>query len=144
MGNIMMQRRNTGVTLIELMVVVVIVAILAAIAYPSYRQYAIRANRTEAKTAMLQIAQGLEKCYTRFHAYNDGACAVATAAATATTTAAGNYSVVGAMTADTYLLKATPQGGQADDTKCGTLSLDQTGRRWERIDQDLVPANKCW
>lgn len=139
-----MQRRNTGVTLIELMIVVVIVAILAAIAYPSYRQYAIRANRTEAKTAMLQIAQGLEKCYTRFHVYNDAGCAVATAAEVATATAAGNYSILGAIEAQTYILKATPQGGQAADTKCGILTLDEVGRPRERTDQTLVPANKCW
>lgn len=136
----MQRRRNTGVTLIELMVVVVIVAILAAIAYPSYRQYAIRANRTEAKTAMLQIAQGLEKCYTRFHVYDHDDCEVDTDL----TTEAGNYAVVGVLGAQTYLLTATPQGGQADDTKCGILSLDQIGTRRERNGQALVQANKCW
>lgn len=136
-----MRGTQSGVTLIELMTVVVIIAILAAIAYPSYRQYAIRANRTEAKTVLYDIAQGLEKCYTRFNAYKDTNCTVTTAL----TTPQGHYAISAAtLDATTFVLKATPQGGQADDTQCGILSLDDKGVRRERDGAAVVPANKCW
>lgn len=140
----MNRQLSKGMTLIELMVVVLIISILASIAYPSYRQYVIRANRTEAKTELLQISQGLEKCYTRYNIYNHDDCTAADGLPLAT--ASGNYTIsVAAMTADTFTLQAAPMGGQvADNGTCGTLALDNVGRRFERTDQAVVPANKCW
>ena len=139
-----MKRSHRGVTLIELMVVVVIVAILASIAYPSYRQYAIRSNRTEAKTALLQASQALEKCYTRTYTY--AGCGLAGGA-----TQSGNYVVAIAIQDDpaggedqAYTITATPQLGQAEDTGCGTLAVDQTGRRFERTDQPVGANSRCW
>ena len=69
-----MKMRQAGITLLELMIVVTIVGILAAIAYPSYRQQVIRSTRTEAKVALQQSAQALEKCFTRYMAYNHASC----------------------------------------------------------------------
>src|SRR5438132_12993393 len=45
-----------GFTLIELMVVVAIVTILFSIAIPSYMSYIRQSRRTEAKTAVLDLA----------------------------------------------------------------------------------------
>ena len=47
-----MKRRESGFTLMELMVVIVIVAILAAVAVPLYVNYVKDAQRTEAKGAI--------------------------------------------------------------------------------------------
>jgi type IV pilus assembly protein PilE len=57
------QRREGGVTLMELMVVVAIVGILAAIAYPAYTQFVMQTNRTDATKTMQLAAQSLERCY---------------------------------------------------------------------------------
>jgi type IV pilus assembly protein PilE len=138
---IRMNRRHTlGVTLLELMIVVVIIGILAAIAYPSYRQYTMRANRTEAKIALLQTSQALEKCFTRFHAYNHATCA-ATVTTTFTSTPQGHYAIApaGAITATAFTLVATPQGGQAADSRCATLSTDQVGRQ-----NSTGGGTDCW
>ena len=61
--------KQQGVTLLELMVVVVVVAILGMIALPSYRQYSMRAQRTEAKTALLQLATAQERFYLQNNTY---------------------------------------------------------------------------
>lgn len=142
-----MRRKQSGVTLVELMIAVGIVGILAAIAYPNYREYALRGNRTEAKAELLEAAQDLEKCYTRFGSYISANCT----AYTDLTDADGRFSEgrryqvsVAAnpvATATTYVLQAVPQGGQVADTKCGTLRLDQTGARTV----SASPADpKCW
>jgi type IV pilus assembly protein PilE len=57
------QRREGGVTLMELMVVVAIVGILAAIAYPAYTQFVMQTNRTDATKTMQLAAQSMERCY---------------------------------------------------------------------------------
>ena len=85
-----MRKKNSGMTLMELMVVMAIVGILAAIAIPSYRSYVMRANRTDAKTALLAAAGALERCFTRFNSYAaaDGCTVTFPAASTE-----GNYQI---------------------------------------------------
>ena len=53
--------KQTGFTLIELMVAVMVVAILAAIAFPSYQEYMRRQNLALAKQEMMIIAGELER-----------------------------------------------------------------------------------
>ena len=55
------RRSMLGVTLIELMTVVMVIGILGIVALPSYRQYTMRAHRTEAKSALLQLATNEER-----------------------------------------------------------------------------------
>ncbi|MGB5337609.1 MAG: type IV pilin protein, partial [Gammaproteobacteria bacterium] len=59
-----------GFTLIELMIVVVVISLLAAIAYPSYRDHVIRAHRADAKAALLENAQFLERNYSETNRYD--------------------------------------------------------------------------
>lgn len=139
-----MRKSQSGMTLIELMMVVVIVAILAAIAYPSYRQQITRTKRADAKIALQQNAQALENCFTRFHQYDDGNCAVAVALQTAAgvTSGDGNYKVTATTLDDlVFTLTATPQGGQATDTDCGNFTLDQNNA--PGVSGSKGPA-ECW
>jgi len=55
-------KRQSGFTLIELMIVVAIVAILAAIALPAYQSYTKKAKATEITAAMGQVKTELEVC----------------------------------------------------------------------------------
>jgi type IV pilus assembly protein PilA len=52
-----MQRRQTGFTLIELMIVVAIIAILAAIALPAYNAYRVRADEGACQAETLNYAR---------------------------------------------------------------------------------------
>ena len=58
------EKRQSGFTMIEIMVVVVIVAILAAIAVPTYVRYVESARASEAKSVIGNI-DTLQKCIIR-------------------------------------------------------------------------------
>ena len=56
-------KKQSGFTLIELMIVVAIVAILAAIALPAYQTYTARARYTEIIAATGPLKQQVELCF---------------------------------------------------------------------------------
>jgi len=56
--------KQSGVTLIELMIVVAIIGIIAAVGLPSYQNYVVQTNRTECQSALVQMANAMERFYT--------------------------------------------------------------------------------
>ncbi len=58
-------KRQSGFTLIELMIVVAIVGILAAIAIPGYMDYTIRAQATEA----ISLANGVKTTISEYYSH---------------------------------------------------------------------------
>ena len=58
-----------GVTLLEILIVAAIVAMLAAIAYPNYRDYTHRAQRSEPKAKLLELAANQERYYLNANRY---------------------------------------------------------------------------
>lgn len=132
--------RMRGITFIELMIVIVIIGILAAFAYPSYQDQVRKTRRADGQTALMDKAQQLERCYTRFSAYNDGNCGVVLPELSPD----GYYQIVasGTITAATYTLDATPQAEQVADGHCGTLRVKSTGEQGSQgADTDV---NGCW
>ena len=134
--------RPHGFTLIELMITIAVVAILAAIAFPSYQNYVLKSGRADAKSALYGAAQTLERCYTRFSAYNDGNCQVQ--AGTPIDSENEKYEVKVETTATTFDLTAEPQGPQTKDTECGNFTLDHTGQKGAKGSTDAAIVEKCW
>jgi len=140
-----MRKKNSGITLMELMVVVAIVGILAAIAIPTYRNYVVRANRSDAKAALLATAGALERCFTRFNSYTTAAGCTVTLPVNSTE---GNYSISATnRTATAFVLQATPQGRQTQDSECSSYTLDNANAKGVVISGaagDAATARRCW
>ena len=56
-------RRNSGMTLIELMMVLAVMAILIAIALPSYQRYQVRGIRSQGQQFLMDLAQAQEQFF---------------------------------------------------------------------------------
>jgi type IV pilus assembly protein PilE len=134
------QQGMHGVTLIELMVVIVIIGILVAIAYPGYQSQMQKTRRADGQAALLNAAQALERCFTRFNTYNNAGCPILAPLAGGTASPQGWYVVTSAPAANAFALVATPQGAQVGDTQCANLTLNNVGTRSAT---GTVPAN-CW
>lgn len=134
-----MHPRTRGFTLIEMMITVAIVAILAAVAYPSYQEQIRKARRADAQTALLELAQFMERFYTTTGTYVGAALPFNEAPKEGTTKYYDlNFSV--AATATAYTLQAAPKGAMAGDA-CGSLRIAHTGAKTYTGSAD---ASLCW
>lgn len=153
--------KQRGFTLIEAMIVVVIVAILAAIAYPSYLEQIRKANRSVAKSGLLEVANkqlhyffskreyvGISQLY-NVSSGND-AIYFDKSGVGSFSTAGAVYAVSVAYTNDAncggapcFTLQAAPQGDQQASDACGTFILTSNNKR-DVINSTGTPASKCW
>lgn len=139
--------RETGFTLIEIMIVVAIVGILAAIAYPSYMEHVRRGNRADAQASLMELTQFMERNYTRLGRYTtDAAGTTAPTLPFATSPKDGSRAIydlgLGTVTTTTYTLQASPSaGGTMVGDRCGTLTVTNTGLRGQAAG---ATGADCW
>jgi type IV pilus assembly protein PilE len=154
--------KNSGFTLIEVMIVVALIGILAAIAIPSYQDSLRRSRRGDAQGALVSLENFMEQLATETGCYIPGPdriCVPPFAGDNVTpvlppgltrspATGATIYynlsvAVAPAITQTTYTIQAIPVVGSSQ-TIDGTMQLDSTGaRRWDRNnDNDYLDANE--
>jgi type IV pilus assembly protein PilE len=140
-------------TLVELLVTLAIVGILSALAWPGYRAIIERAQRGDARLALLRLQHLQERHYATHLRY---AGRVGTTDETGVLlapgrTASGSHELAVVATADgqgyTAIASVIDGGHEARDPRCQRLSIDHTGRRrsadtsgaWSDSD-----PHRCW
>ena len=141
-----------GFTLIELLVAVMIVAILAGVAIPTYTSQVRKSRRTDARTALLDIAGREERLFSTTNAYSNAPADVGYGASGSSfpmTIGNGYYSVSVTVTAGppaTFTITATPVSGkgQDKDKQCASFSVDQAGRQTSKDSSTNDSSGTCW
>ena len=139
-------KKQSGFTLIELMIVVAIVAILAAVALPAYQNYTKKAKMTEVSVATGKYKTSIEVCYQT----KGIACTLADIQSGAV--AQGNVETVVAYTGSntaygTWTITSYPTTSGAAGTLAG-LTAGATGDAFrlsttEAANQTLVWESSC-
>ena len=139
--------RQTGFTLVELMIAVAVIGILAAVAYPSYTDYVYRARHSDAYDCLVDAAQRQEEFFYNNNTYTTNLAGLGLANGVVSCGDGGSYTLTAAAgatgnIANSYLLTATRAGAQIGDTKCGDLTLSNIGVQGNV--NGSQPANQCW
>lgn len=152
------RRRSAGFTLLELMTTVMVFGILAVIAYASYTSQIVKAQRSVAKSALLDAATRQEQYFFSNRAYTAAITNLGYAGAyfgkdgvpsASSTDAIYELSAVINDTtacggAPCFKLTATPVTGslQAGD-KCGNFTITSTNNR-DVVNSNGASASDCW
>lgn len=166
--------RLAGFTLVELLVVILVAAILVSIAVPTYQNQVRKSRRTDAKTAVLDLAAREEKYLSLNNTYTTspsalGYVATGTSATFPQTVGSGYYQVyvcisttavgttatstpcVAASTATagtSYVVAALAYAStQLADTSCQYFAVDNTGTQFatsSNTGSGTDTTSTCW
>jgi type IV pilus assembly protein PilE len=144
-------RRSAGFTLVELMAVVLIASILLSIAIPMYMQQVRHGRRTDAKTAVMDLAGREERMFSTTNAYSTdptqlGYAAVGSGAAFPQIVGNGYYNItVVVPTPTTYTITSTAiTADQLKDGSCFSFSVTQTGQQSSLGSGGANTTSICW
>ncbi|MGV6816330.1 MAG: type IV pilin protein [Thiotrichales bacterium] len=153
-GPLVGHSENKGFSLIELLIVLSIIAVLAVIATVSYSQYIIRANRTEAKTELLELAQKQERYFSNSQPVSYakdfvelGRLPEGSTQPGSFITDSGNFRIdMQADQASFFITATAVSPRQLKDAKCRQFSINQQGKEEAHPSDDPNKDNsqECW
>jgi type IV pilus assembly protein PilE len=146
-----------GFTLIELMVAVAVTGILATIAVTSYRSFVLRAHRTEAKSALLDMASLEERFLSTSTTggYSSNPTDLGYPAGFPIAFGSGYYNiptadfvvvlpVVATATPGSFRITGVAIGTQVSDTACATYTVTSAGARTAKTQAGIDNTTTCW
>jgi type IV pilus assembly protein PilE len=147
--------RPKGFTLIELMITVVVISILGAVALPSFLNQIRKSRRTEARTALLDLAARTERLYSTNNSYVNSTTQTLAptdlgyqgTAFPIASVGKGYYTIdikPNAPTATSFNFTATATGAQAADLTCTTFTVDNTGKQAAFDNNSVDQTQTCW
>lgn len=118
---------KNGYTLVELLIAIAIIGILAGVAYPSYMNYVLVAKRSEAQSALMDMASRQEMYYLDHYQYALSLDTDLGLSEDPFITENGYYSIStsSAVATGDFTLTATAISTQAADTDCAELAINQ-------------------
>lgn len=140
--------RQSGVTLIELMIVFILIGIVAAIAVPAYRSHVLRAQRSDATSALLRVQAAQEKFFVqngRYSADLRGAPGAGGLGLSASSER-GFYAIAVSLTPNGYTATASaiPANAQTEDRNCRSFTIKETGARSALDASGADRTAECW
>ena len=130
-----MRKRDTGFSLIELLIVVALVAIIVTLSAGGYGHVLNRTHRGDAMRALLRIAGTQERFYLENDRYAGSVSELGLANRSERSFYALSINVEGAASGYRAIASAIAEGRQASDLDCPVLTINATGAR--------KPDN-CW
>lgn len=136
----MMTRKQSGFSLIEILVTIIIVAILVALLTPAYYSYILKSNRSDAIRS-LQNAQILQEKY-RVNNTTYGTLAQIGLSTGASNSIGGLYTItIPTNAAASYTLSAAPVSTQTSDTACTNFTITYANGT---TTLSSAPNTDCW
>lgn len=134
------RQRIRGFSLVELGVTMAIMAILAVIVIPSYSEHIRKTRRTEAMSALLDLANRMERYYSDQGTYTGATVAGLRGGDQSEN---GHYTLsVSALAADSYSVQAAPTSTFQSGDKCGNYTLTSAGE--QGVSGSGMTAADCW
>lgn len=127
-----------GISLIEIIVVLLIIAILGIVGVPSYRGYMERAQRTEAKDALIRLANNQERFYLQNNTYTSDVAELGFAGGGYTDDGSYTVSVTSADRQGFTARADAVTGGGMELDECSWFQIDNAGEKTSAADP------KCW
>jgi type IV pilus assembly protein PilE len=138
-------------SVVELMVALVVVAVLLSLAVPSYLTHVLRAQRSEARAALLNVQAAQERFFVQHNHYaSELSLAPPGGLGLASQTDGGLYilalDAASPSEPDGFRVTARPRPGtrQAQDERCVELSIDHLGKRSALDAHAADRTAECW
>ena len=148
----MNETRPYGSTLIELVVTLLVIGILATVAVASYRGHLLRANRSEARAALLTLATAQEMFHLRCQHYatvldpQASPDCDARALRLGPASERGYYAItIASADVDGWTARAVASGPpQVADARCRAFELSANGARRASDAAERDSSLECW
>ncbi|MDA7745766.1 type IV pilin protein [Psychromonas sp.] len=121
-------KNKLGFTLVELLITIMIIGILAGVAYPAYTQHVLKSKRSEAQSALLNLANKQEMFYLDQHQYAENLKTQLGMSTNPFITENGYYSITTSSASPArpttgFTLTATAISSQVNDKDCAKLII---------------------